>query len=69
MGNHGQRSGHCRVLLGLLVALTVGGARVAVALPQKQNSSEELLALSGEVGRSGGRPAVSLRSGAENADR
>jgi len=50
------------MLLGLLVALVAGVFPVAVALGQQGNSAEELLTLSGEAGRSGGRLVVSLRA-------
>jgi len=50
------------MLLGLLVALAAGVFPVAVALGQQGNSAEELLTLSGEAGRSGGRLVVSLRA-------
>jgi len=50
------------MLLGLLVALVVGVTPVAVALAQRAKSNEELLTLSGEVRRSGGRLVVSLRA-------
>jgi peptide/nickel transport system substrate-binding protein len=50
------------MLLGLLVTLVVGVAPIAVALTQQAKSNEELLTLSGETGRSGGRLVVSLRA-------
>ena len=62
MTNLGAMSRHCRMLLGMLVALAAGVTPVAVALTQQGNSNEELLALSGEPGRSGGRLVVSLRA-------
>jgi peptide/nickel transport system substrate-binding protein len=62
MRNHRPSSRHCRMLLGLLVALAEGAVPVAVALAQQATSKEELLTLSGEVGRSSGRLVVSLRA-------
>src|SRR5258708_15923035 len=62
MTNLGAMSRHCRMLLGMLVALAAGVTPGAVALTQQGNSNEELLALSGEPGRSGGRLVVSLRA-------
>jgi len=46
----------------LLFVLAVIVASVAVALAQQTHSNEELLALSGEAGSSGGRMVVSLRA-------
>jgi peptide/nickel transport system substrate-binding protein len=46
----------------LLFVLAVSVASVAVALAQQTKSNEELLALSGEAGSSGGRMVVSLRA-------
>src|SRR5712664_2234252 len=62
MTNLRPRSCHCGKLLGLLFGLAVSVAPVAVALAQQTNSNEELLALSGEAGSSGGRMVVSLRA-------
>jgi len=63
MTNLRPRSCGCSKLLGLLFVLAVIVASVAVALAQQQtHSNEELLALSGEAGSSGGRMVVSLRA-------
>ena len=62
MTNLRPRSCGCSKLLGLLFVLAVIVASVAVALAQQTHSNEELLALSGEAGSSGGRMAVSLRA-------
>jgi peptide/nickel transport system substrate-binding protein len=56
------KSCHYGKLLRLLVALVVSAAPAATALTQQANSNEELLTLSGEAGRSGGRLATSLRA-------
>jgi peptide/nickel transport system substrate-binding protein len=56
------KSCHYGELLRLLVALVVSAAPVANALTQQANSNEELLKLSGEAGRSGGRLVTSLRA-------
>jgi peptide/nickel transport system substrate-binding protein len=56
------KSCHYGKLLRLLVALVVGAAPVAIALTQQANSNEELLKLSGEAGRFGGRLVTSLRA-------
>ena len=62
MTNLRPRSCGCSKLLGLLFVLAVIVASVAVALAQQTHSNEELLALSGEAGSSGGRMVVSLRA-------
>ena len=62
MTNVRPRSCRCTKLLGLLFVLAVIVASVAVALAQQTKSNEELLALSGEAGSSGGRVVVSLRA-------
>src|SRR5882757_7535928 len=62
MTNLRPRSCGCSKLLGLLFVLAVIVAPVAVALSQQTHSNEELLALSGEAGTSGGRMVVSLRA-------
>ena len=62
MTNLMPRSCRCSKLLGLLFVLAVIVASVAVALAQQTHSNEELLALSGEAGSSGGRMVVSLRA-------
>src|SRR6195256_60976 len=62
MTNLRPRSCGCSQLLGLLFVLAVIVASVAVALAQQTKSNEELLALSGEAGSSGGRMVVSLRA-------
>jgi len=62
MTNLRPRSCRCTKLLGLLFVLAVIVASVAVALAQQTKSNEELLALSGEAGSSGGRVVVSLRA-------
>src|SRR6266436_6186458 len=62
MTNLRPRSCGCSKLLGLLFVLAVIVAPVAVALAQQTHSNEELLALSGEAGTSGGRMVVSLRA-------
>ena len=62
MTNLRPRSCGCSKLLGLLFVLAVIVASVAVALAQETHSNEELLALSGEAGSSGGRMVVSLRA-------
>jgi peptide/nickel transport system substrate-binding protein len=62
MTNLRPRSSRCSKLLGLLFVLTVIVSSVAVALAQQTRSNEELLALSGEAGSSGGRMVVSLRA-------
>jgi peptide/nickel transport system substrate-binding protein len=51
----------CRILpsLSLLLVLTIGD--LAVAAPEKKNSTEEFLVLPGESGHPGGRLVVSLR--------
>jgi peptide/nickel transport system substrate-binding protein len=51
----------CRVLLSLLPPLSVLFGHPPAAAPQQKNTREELLELTGEVGRSGGRLVVSLR--------
>jgi len=53
---------HHGMLLGMVIALVAGMAPVAAALTPQANSSEELLTLSGEAGRFGGRLATSLRA-------
>jgi len=50
------------MLLSLLLALAVGLAPVVIALAQQPAPHEDLLTLSGEAGRSGGRLVVSLRA-------
>jgi len=50
------------MLLSLLAALAVGLAPVVIALAQQPAPHEDLLTLSGEAGRSGGRLVVSLRA-------
>src|SRR3981189_2593359 len=62
MTNLRPRSCGCSKILGLLFVLAVIVASVAVALAQQTHSNEELLALSGEAGSSGGRVVVSLRA-------
>ena len=62
MTNLRPRSCGCSKLLGLLFVLAVIVASVAVAFAQQTHSNEELLALSGEAGSSGGRMVVSLRA-------
>jgi peptide/nickel transport system substrate-binding protein len=62
MTNLRARSCRSGKLLGLLFVLAVIVASVAVALAQQTKSNEELLALSGEAGSSGGRMVVSLRA-------
>jgi peptide/nickel transport system substrate-binding protein len=62
MTNLRPRSCRSSKLLGLLFVLAVSVASVAVALAQQTKSNEELLALSGEAGSSGGRMVVSLRA-------
>lgn len=47
---------------GLLLAFVSIQARPVVAFPQQKNPKEEFLVLPGEIGRSGGRIAVSLRA-------
>src|ERR1700731_4737587 len=53
---------HHGLLLGMVIALVAGMAPVAIALTQQANSNEELLKLSGEAGRFGGRLVTSLRA-------
>jgi len=62
MTNLRPRSCRSSKLLGLLFVLAVIVASVAVALAQQTHSNEDLLALSGEAGSSGGRMVVSLRA-------
>jgi peptide/nickel transport system substrate-binding protein len=56
------KSCHDDKLLRLLVTLVLSAAPVAPALAQRANSNEELLPLSGEAGRFGGRLVTSLRA-------
>jgi peptide/nickel transport system substrate-binding protein len=56
------KSCHYGKLLRLLVGLVVSAAPVAIALAQRDNSNEELLTLTGEAGRFGGRLVTSLRA-------
>src|SRR5712671_3234485 len=62
MTNLRPRSCGCSKLLGLLFVLAAIVAFVAGAPAQQTHSNEELLALSGEAGSSGGRMVVSLRA-------
>lgn len=54
----------CRFIFSLLLACasTVGLPTKAFPHPQQANAREELLVLPGEIGRSGGRLVISLRS-------
>jgi peptide/nickel transport system substrate-binding protein len=51
-----------RILRGLLFAILWIVTQPSVAYPQQRDPKEELLALPGEIGRSGGRLVVSLRA-------
>ena len=51
----------CRMLLFPLLVYAVLFTHPALARPQQQNTKEELLAVPGEIGRSGGRLVVALR--------
>ncbi len=62
MRNRHASSQQCWMLLSLLPALAVGLAPVVIALAQQPAPHEDLLTLSGEAGRSGGRLVVSLRA-------
>ncbi len=62
MRNRHASSQQCWMLLSLLLALAVGLAPVVIALAQQPAPHEDLLTLSGEAGRSGGRLVVSLRA-------
>ena len=62
MRNRHASSQQCWMLLSLLAALAVGLAPVVIALAQQPAPHEDLLTLSGEAGRSGGRLVVSLRA-------
>ena len=53
---------HRRTFLGMIVAVVAGMGPVAAALAPQGNSNEELLTLSGEAGRPGGRLVTSLRA-------
>src|SRR5258708_38390893 len=53
---------HRRTLLGMIVAVVAGMAPAADALAPQGNSNEELLTLSSEAGRPGGRLVTSLRA-------
>ena len=48
--------------LSLLLAVAWGAAQIVIAAPQLGAPKEDLLALSGEIGRPGGRLVVSLRA-------
>jgi peptide/nickel transport system substrate-binding protein len=55
-------SRRCRITLSLLLACVSIVAVPTRSFPQQANSKEELLALPGDIGRSGGRLVVSLRA-------
>jgi peptide/nickel transport system substrate-binding protein len=64
MRNERPSSQRCRFFVSLFLACASIIAQPArgVPYPQQMNAKEELLALPGEIGRSGGRLVVSLRS-------
>src|SRR3989442_8425551 len=68
MRSRNASSQQCWVLLSLVLALAVGLAPVVIALAQQPAPHEDLLTLSGEAGRSGGRLVVSLRAEPKTLD-
>ena len=50
------------LFLSLLLAVACGMASAVIAVPHSEASKEDVLALSGEIGRPGGRLVVSLRA-------
>ncbi|PYU20425.1 MAG: hypothetical protein DMG32_22400 [Acidobacteria bacterium] len=68
MRNFKAGSIHNWRLLSLLLVVACGAAPTMIAVPQLGAPKEDLLALSGEIGRPGGRLVVSLRAEPKTLD-